>query len=336
MKKLVSIVTALTLSAALLAGCGPKEPAPTAEPTAPVAGVLKTGLSVVGGQGKSKDATAEKAGTFQTDVDMVAVIVDENGVIVDCAIDVVQAKASFDTTGAYTFPETVQSKVELGDGYNMRGVSSIGAEWFEQAAALTEYFIGKTADEVKGIALTEDGKPADADLLAGCTMSVSEFVEGVVSAAETATDLGAKAGDKLSLAAMASFKDGKNAGEAQSNTDVAAVTMDAEGRVTSCIIDVLQSKFAVDANGVITSDITAAVPSKNTLGDGYNMRGASSINAEWNEQAAAFAAYINGMTADEINGLAVTEDGKAADADLLAGCTLTLDSFQPIVTKAIG
>ena len=35
----------------------------------------------------------------------------------------------------------------------MRGNSGIGKEWNEQANAFAEYIVGKTVDEVKGIAV---------------------------------------------------------------------------------------------------------------------------------------------------------------------------------------
>lgn len=64
------------------------------------------------------------------------------------------------------------------------------------------------------------------------------------------------------------------------------------------------------------------------------MKQASSIGREWNEQAAAFCAYVTGKTVDEVKGLAVSEDGKAADADLAAGVTIGIGEFQTLIEKA--
>ena len=77
------------------------------------------------------------------------------------------------------------------------------------------------------------------------------------------------------------------------------------------------------------------IKTKNELGDEYGMKKASSIQKEWNEQAAAFAQYCLGKTADEITGIAAGEDGKPADADLAAGCTMHPGNFQWIMAAAI-
>ena len=44
--------------------------------------------------------------------------------------------------------------------------SSIGKEWNEQAAAMAEYAVGKTVEELKGVAVNADGQATDADLAA--------------------------------------------------------------------------------------------------------------------------------------------------------------------------
>ena len=89
-----------------------------------------------------------------------------------------------------------------------------------------------------------------------------------------------------------------------------------------------------DTTGKITSDLTAEVASKNELGDAYGMKTASSIGKEWNEQAAAYAAYAVGKTADEVNGTAVTE-GVPSDTDLAASVTVHIADFNTVITKAV-
>ena len=103
---------------------------------------------------------------------------------------------------------------------------------------------------------------------------------------------------------------------------------------SSCYIDAVQANVEFDTTGHITTDLTAAIPSKNELGDDYGMRKASSIGKEWYEQAAGFSAYVTGKTLAEVSGIAVTEEGKAADADLAASVTLSLGSFTDLIAKA--
>ena len=45
----------------------------------------------------------------------------------------------------------------------------------EQAQALADYVVGKTADEVLGIAVDEATKPAEADLASSVTISIGGF-----------------------------------------------------------------------------------------------------------------------------------------------------------------
>ena len=56
--------------------------------------------------------------------------------------------------------------------------------------------------------------------------------------------------------------------------------------------------------------------------------------AEWNEQAASFAAYVTGKTAEEVSGIAVGERTQPADADLASSVTIAIGGFQELITKA--
>ena len=118
-------------------------------------------------------------------------------------------------------------------------------------------------------------------------------------------------------------------GFGQANLELVAVTITDEG-----VIDSIQSKITFDAAGKVTSDLTAPVLSKGELGSDYGMVKASSIGKEWNEQAAAFSAYVVGKTPEQVAGIAVNEKGGVADADLAASVTLSIGEFQALVTKA--
>ncbi len=188
--------------------------------------------------------------------------------------------------------------------------------------------VGKTIDQVTGIAVTEDGKAGDADLASSVTMSIGGYLDGIQQAVANAQHLGASKGDTLVLTSTTSLTDSKDAtaeedGLAQAYATVGAITMNGD-TITSMVIDAVQANVNFDAAGQITTGLTAAQPSKNQLGDDYGMRKASSIGKEWYEQAAGFAAYAIGKTPAEVSGIAVTEDGKAADADLAASVTISI------------
>jgi len=301
---------------------------------------LKTGLAIMTKTDSSLDA-GEEEGKGQADVSVAVVTVDEEGKVVACAIDTIQVSGNFNKEGKLTTALDAQfkSKNQLGEEYGMKKASSIGKEWYEQAAAFAAYCVGKTADEISGIAAGEDGKPADADLAAGCTMHPGNFQWLVVKAIGNAVPSGAKPSDKIGLGISANIEKSTDAGEEegllQAYVTVTGLTTDGEGKVTSAAIDAVQANINFDKTGKITTDLTAEIKTKNELGEAYGMKKASSIDKEWNEQAAAFAAYCVGKTADEITGIAAGEDGKAADADLAVGCTLHPGNFQWIFADAI-
>ena len=368
MKKFTLLIT-LLLTAALLAGCAgtpviyytdctcPVEAhqeaaapaAPAATEAAPVAteaapaveGALKTGLALVAGIGDSKSATAEENGEGKYDVTMVAVLVDEEGIIRDCIIDGIATSVKFDASGVITTDLTVapQTKNELGENYGMVAWGGAIAEWDAQAAALASFAVGKTAEELRSGAIDETGKaPAGSDLASSATIYLGGYVAAIEKAVANAKHLGAQSGDTLKLAAVNEISDSTSAaadaaGLAQLYTTATALTMNGE-TITSCVIDAVQAKVNFDTTGIVTSDLTAPVQTKNELGENYGMVAWGGAIAEWDAQAAAFASYITGKTAADVAGIAVNEKTAPTDADLTASVTIKIGGFQALIAKA--
>lgn len=109
----------------------------------------------------------------QLDVDM-AVVTMDGETITSCAIDSLQGKVSFDENGVLTMDVSapLQSKNQLGSSYGMVSYGGAKYEWFQQAENFAAYVTGKTAAQVTSIAITESGKPADADLSASVTIAI--------------------------------------------------------------------------------------------------------------------------------------------------------------------
>ena len=348
MKKIIALTLALLLALTAFTGCratavvGVTQPTETTKPTEtqPLGDdAVKTGLSMTTSLSSSKNA-GEEAGLAQADVTMVAVTVDENGVIVQCVIDGVQAKVNFDSTGAITSDTNadVLSKNQLGTDYGMGKYSPIGKEWNQQAQALADYVEGKTLEEVKGIAITEEGKAADADLSSSVTIAIAGFIPAIEAAVMGAQNLGAKASDTLKLTTTTSVASSKSAtaeeaGLAQADCYAAALTLEGE-TITSAAIDSVQAKVNFDNTGAITTDLTAQVLTKNQLGADYGMGKYSPIGKEWNEQTASFCQYITGKTIDQVLGIAINQDNKPADADLASSVTISIGSFLELVSQA--
>ena len=78
---------------------------------------------------------------------------------------------------------TFQSKQELKEGYNMKGASPIGKEWFEQAGAFEAYAVGKTAAELAALPAGGHTTEPAADLAATCTMDIAAFTDAISRAA---------------------------------------------------------------------------------------------------------------------------------------------------------
>ena len=131
-------------------------------------------------------ATAEKAGSTQADVTSCTVELDKDGKIVSVSWDVVQCKGTATATGEVTVAQSVTSKKDLKEGYNMKGASGIGKEWYEQVAALEEYAVGKTPAEVTGMKLTDKGAAGVEELTSSCTIGVGDFFKALTAAAANA------------------------------------------------------------------------------------------------------------------------------------------------------
>lgn len=355
MKKMTAIVS-LLLSVSLLAGCmgtpvvyecdcpTEGENGGTAAPESPEMpvlgeGAVKTGLAILA-QASGASRSENEDGVITYDVTAAAVTVDEDGVILSCVIDSVSAEVTFDGSGSVTSNPAAEllTKTELGDRYGMKTYGGAAYEWYEQVGALARYAVGKTVQELREGAINEAGKAADVDLAATATIALGGFVSAIEKAVENAQYLGAQAGDTLRLAVIGSLASSEDAaadkdGTAQLDADVTALTMQGD-TITSCVIDSLQAKESFDAHGEITSDLTAPLLTKNELGEQYGMKQYAGSAYEWNEQAAAFAAYAVGKTANEVAGIAVNERTAPTDADLAATVTIAIGGFQALLAKA--
>ena len=355
MKKTITLILALTLLVSLLAGCTgttvvigectcPTEGADAPAVNTPAEGALKTGLAVSVNIADSVSATAEAKGAAKYDITIAAVTVDDNGVIASCIIDSVPATVEFDNTGAITTDLTapIQTKNELGENYGMVAWGGAVAEWNEQVAAVAQYAVGKTVEQLKNgdIDMTTGKAKDGTDLSSSATIYLAGYFYAIEAAVNNAQHQGAQAGDELVLTTINSVASStpataEKAGNAQLDADIAVLTRK-DGKITSCHIDSVQAKIAFDITGAITTDLTAPVQTKNELGENYGMVAWGGAIAEWNEQAAAFAAYVTGKTAEEVAGIAVTESTKPADGtDLASSVTIAIGGFQALIAKAM-
>ncbi len=160
-----------------------KDSAATAEDT------LKLGVATAE---EAVDATEEKEGTIEQNINFTAAVVDKDGKVVVAATDVVQAKLTFDTKGAATTDTAValKTKAEKGAEYGMSAYGKdlngdgVVKEWNEQGAAFDAALVGKTAAEIGGLVV--EGYGVEELQTAGCTIAISDMVAAAVKAATVA------------------------------------------------------------------------------------------------------------------------------------------------------
>ena len=144
MKKTIALILALCLTLALVA-CGEKQPA------APQEAEYKLGMGIVLNMDSSKSENA------QVDATVATVVLDAEGKIVSCRIDVAQTKMKV-VGGAVDTAATFKTKMELGSAYGMAGKvdnndDGVMLEWNEQAKAFEEFVVGKTGAEVAALSM---------------------------------------------------------------------------------------------------------------------------------------------------------------------------------------
>ena len=154
-------------------------------------------------------------------------------------------------------------------------------------------------------------------------------VVSLVSCKKTEKTLKFGMGVAVSTSATSATKEKNGTGEVDST--VAVITVDADGKVVACKIDVAQIEASYDKDGkaVATTDFRTKGEKKFD----YNMVNYQASTKEWFEQAAAFEGVVVGKTRSEIKAL-VAEDGKGVKAVETAGCTITVSDFVKAIEKA--
>lgn len=343
MKKFLAIL--LTAMMVLtLAACGNNE-----TPVTPSADAsYKTGLGITVGLTET-EADEETPAKTQADVTFCEATFDQDGKIVEISIDVAQCKADYNADGTVSVADEVKTKRELGYDYNMKKFApeTVG-EWFEQAAAFEAYCVGKTAAEVAAMPLgtnshNYEGTPADADLMASCTIKVTDFIAALQKAyTNAANENTTYAVSGLGMIAKVTGTDAADEDPAASESDVTAcaVALDADGKIVAISFDVAQCK--ADAAEGVPAFKAAASSSKKELGFDYNMKKfAPATVGEWFEQIAALEAYCIGKTPAEVLEMplgtnSVGYDGTPADADLMSACTIKVTDFLAALANALG
>lgn len=152
---------------------------------------------------------------------------------------------------------------------------------------------------------------------------------------ETTTDTAATAlkfgsGVAVSTPAVTDATADKD-GSGKLDLTVAAVTVDAEGKIVACALDTVSNtvNFTADGKAVANDEFKT----KYELGNDYNMVAYGGAVKEWFEQADAFETLVAGKTLSEVKAL-VAEGNKGTDEVINAGCTIMINEFVAAIEKA--
>lgn len=120
-------------------------------------------------------------------------------------------------------------------------------------------------------------------------------------------------------------------GSGKIDVTVAAVTVDAEGKIVACALDTASStvNFTFDGKAVAQDEFKTKYES----GADYNMVAYGGAAKEWFEQADAFEALVAGKTLTEVKAL-VAEGNKGTDEVINAGCTIMINEFVGAIENA--
>ncbi len=294
MKRIVSLILVLCMTAVLFAACGAKTQNYE----------LGIGMAV----------TANNA-SLKYSATVAAVVSDADGKVVECRIDAIDITAKIEN-GAVVKSADFKSKAELGKNYGM--LSDYGsklAEWDDQAKYFENAVKGKTVSEISAI------KTGDAALTAGCTIDVSDFVKAVVNAMNSAHKVAFSTASALTVGVTVNGSVADKNGNASYETAASAVVL-ADGKVAAALVDCADGTITVE-NGEGTALTYAG--SKLEQGDNYNMVTYGGAKAEWYVQAKLYAATAVGKTASEVSSLA-TEG--------VAGCTIAVDTYKAAIVEA--
>ena len=172
-------------------------------------------------------------------------------------------------------------------------------------------------------------------VLALCVlMALSAMLVGCSKADENADVVDATvkfgAGVYVSNLAVTDANEDKD-GSGKIDVTVAAVTVDADGKIASCALDTASNtvKFTADGKSVANNEFVT----KYEAGADYNMVAYGGAVKEWFEQADAFEAVVAGKTLDEVKAL-VAEGNKGTEEVVNAGCTIMINEFVGAIEKA--
>lgn len=125
-----------------------------------------------------------------------------------------------------------------------------------------------------------------------------------------------------------------NAGSGAVDASIAAVLVDADGKIVACELDTLSMSTGFAADGKVTPVADKDLKSKYEQGAEYGMKSDYGSKREWTEHVDILEKQIIGKTIDEVKAL-VVNNYKGNDDVQAAGCTIGINDLILAVEKAV-
>ncbi len=329
MKKILSLVLVLlmALSVMSLAGCGKES--------------LKFGVATYAYTEAALNSLDGDDGFAKVSINVAAVLLDNKGKIVDCAIETVEYESKFTANGEYLPNDVIIGKYEKGENYGMDTYGGSKKDWYAQVDAFEDLIKGKTIKEVKAL-VAKDRKGNEDVINAGCTIIIEEFVIAIEKAANNAAETDIKKGNTLKIGTVSTQTGCKNADDVQDgvnrvDTSIAVMALNKD-KIVYAFSDALQVEIKFNTKG---EDITkhGEITTKRAAGDNYGMAAyGQDLNKdgevkEWYQQADAFDAALVGKDAKGVAKL-VADNGYGNKDLQTAGCTIVISDMVKAAEKA--
>ncbi len=121
-------------------------------------------------------------------------------------------------------------------------------------------------------------------------------------------------------------------GSVTATSTVAAVLVDADGKVVDIELDTIEYDLAFTNKGAFA--VAGTLMTKAEKGDAYGMKAWGGSAKEWYEQADAFESIAVGKTLEQIKALVAADGDKGSDDVIAAGCTISVSDFIKAIEKA--
>ena len=346
----VVVVLAVVLGVALAGNGSDPTTTTTTKNPGPQTQTYKLGMGVAFGGHSATESNATVA----------TVVLDKDGKIVACRLDVAQNKYGFDEDEEDVVFANLLSKAELGEDYHMDDYGQsmdwngdgVVKEWYAQAKAFEEFVVGKTAAEVEALTVVQNGShwvSNDPVLSAGCTMDIVDFKAAVVKACKDEQGMSFETDKTFTLGLGINSANDSSSAEDEENYLVKmnvefAASVVIDGKVVATVNDAYQPNITVEDGEVVLAtvgtfagqaDKNNVFNTKRELKKTYGMDAAhvdkngDDVSLEWYLQSKAYSEHVVGKTAAEIAGLV------ADDALLEADCTIYIGGINAVVAESV-